>query len=223
MYCTKCGNETKENDLFCSNCGNKSASEVETSSIAEIMSKTAIIEICRVCNKEKSKLLKDDIETGKSVCISCVIKSGSCPNCNTKLKTKYAQNCENCNSSWSENITQTTTAKTIKKNNTDNNKIRCPKCKSINVIGGKKGFSGTQAVGGAIITGGIGILAGTIGSNKVELSCLSCGNKFKPGQDFKSLQKKRKQEAEAMKSLGFWIFLIVICGIIIFVFKGCFG
>jgi uncharacterized protein (DUF1800 family) len=90
MYCTKCGKETKENDLFCSNCGNKSASEVETSSIAEIKSETVIIEICRVCNKEKSKLLKDDIETGKSVCISCVKKSGSCPNYNTKLKTKYA-------------------------------------------------------------------------------------------------------------------------------------
>lgn len=46
----------------------------------------------------------------------------------------------------------------------------------------KKGFSGGKAVAGAILTGGIGLLAGTIGSNDIKITCLKCGNKFKAGE-----------------------------------------
>lgn len=60
--------------------------------------------------------------------------------------------------------------------------IRCPKCSSNQLTSNKKGFSGTKAVGGALLTGGIGLLAGTIGSNKIIITCLACGNKFKPGE-----------------------------------------
>lgn len=63
-------------------------------------------------------------------------------------------------------------------------RLRCPKCKSINiqVLGKqKKGFSVGKAVGGAILTGGIGTLAGFAGKNgkKVEFVCLDCGTQFK--------------------------------------------
>jgi hypothetical protein len=64
-------------------------------------------------------------------------------------------------------------------NNED--QIHCPKCNSTQVTANKKGFSGKKAVAGAILTGGIGILAGTIGSNKILITCLNCGNQFKPG------------------------------------------
>lgn len=60
--------------------------------------------------------------------------------------------------------------------------IRCPKCNSNQITANKKGFSGGKAVAGAVLTGGIGILAGTIGSGKVVITCLACGNKFKPGE-----------------------------------------
>jgi hypothetical protein len=62
--------------------------------------------------------------------------------------------------------------------------IHCPKCNSTQISANKKGFSGTKAVGGALLTGGIGLMAGTIGSNKVVITCLNCGNKFKPGATF---------------------------------------
>ena len=62
------------------------------------------------------------------------------------------------------------------------NEIRCPKCKSNQLTANKKGFSGKKAVVGGLLTGGIGLLAGTIGSNKVIITCLSCGNEFKPGE-----------------------------------------
>lgn len=59
--------------------------------------------------------------------------------------------------------------------------IQCPKCNSTQITAGKKGFSGKKAVAGAVLNGGIGLLAGTIGSNKVIITCLNCGNQFKPG------------------------------------------
>lgn len=57
--------------------------------------------------------------------------------------------------------------------------ICCPKCRSSNLYSGKRGFSGKKAVVGGILTGGIGILAGTIGSNKIVFTCMKCGKKFK--------------------------------------------
>jgi hypothetical protein len=59
--------------------------------------------------------------------------------------------------------------------------VKCPKCSSTQLSANKKGFSGKKAVAGAVLTGGIGLLAGTIGSNKIIITCLNCGNQFKPG------------------------------------------
>lgn len=60
--------------------------------------------------------------------------------------------------------------------------IRCPKCKSTNiqVLGNdKKGFSIGKAVGGAILTGGIGLLAGFAGKKgNYEVFCTDCGHRF---------------------------------------------
>jgi DNA-directed RNA polymerase subunit RPC12/RpoP len=66
--------------------------------------------------------------------------------------------------------------------------IKCPKCGSTQLFAGKKGFSGKKAVAGAVITGGIGLLAGTIGSNKIKITCLNCGNVFQPGDSLKPTQ-----------------------------------
>ncbi len=63
--------------------------------------------------------------------------------------------------------------------------ITCPKCGSNQITADKKGFSGGKAVAGAILTGGIGLLAGTIGSGKVVITCLNCGNQWKPGDTTK--------------------------------------
>lgn len=37
--------------------------------------------------------------------------------------------------------------------------LHCPKCGSNQITSDKKGFSGKKAVAGALLTGGIGILA----------------------------------------------------------------
>lgn len=77
--------------------------------------------------------------------------------------------------------------------------VKCPKCGSEQITSGKKGFSGTKAVGGALLTGGIGLLAGTIGSNKIRITCLNCGHQFKPGDKpaaEKETDNKLSPEAE---------------------------
>jgi len=62
-------------------------------------------------------------------------------------------------------------------------KMKCPKCKSHNVQvmgNNRKGFSVGKAFGGAILTGGIGTLAGFAGKKgKYECFCGDCGHRFK--------------------------------------------
>lgn len=60
--------------------------------------------------------------------------------------------------------------------------IKCPKCSSTQIHADKKGYSAGKAAAGVILTGGIGLAAGAIGKNKVIITCLKCGNQFKPGE-----------------------------------------
>lgn len=57
--------------------------------------------------------------------------------------------------------------------------ILCPKCGSKNNYISKKGYSTKKGIAGMLLIGKIGLLAGTIGSNKIEITCLNCGHKFK--------------------------------------------
>lgn len=76
--------------------------------------------------------------------------------------------------------------------------VLCPKCGSDQVTANKKGFSGKKAVVGAVLTGGVGLLAGTLGSNKVKITCLSCGHEFKPGQGAKSKEDFAKKKCRLL-------------------------
>jgi hypothetical protein len=46
----------------------------------------------------------------------------------------------------------------------------------------KKGYQVVKAIGGAILTGGVGLLAGFLGSNSILVTCLECGKRFKAGE-----------------------------------------
>jgi hypothetical protein len=75
--------------------------------------------------------------------------------------------------------------------------VHCPKCGSTDLYAGKKGFSGKKAIAGAVLTGGIGLFAGTIGSNKIKITCLNCGCVFKPGDS--ALLAKSKNISSPVK------------------------
>jgi DNA-directed RNA polymerase subunit RPC12/RpoP len=89
----------------------------------------------------------------------------NCPECGKEISDKAA-NCPNCGNPISVKSEEY---------------LCCPKCKSKEIHSQKKGFSGGKALAGAALTGGIGLLAGTIGSKDVQITCLKCGHKFKSG------------------------------------------
>ncbi len=61
-------------------------------------------------------------------------------------------------------------------------KILCPKCYSDKLTTDKEGFSAGKAVVGGLLAGPIGLGAGFLGSKKLVIYCIGCGNKFKPGE-----------------------------------------
>ena len=66
-------------------------------------------------------------------------------------------------------------------------KIRCPKCGSTQIVANKKGFKWFRFIIFSIITLGLGLIFGIIGKDKIEITCLNCGHKFKPKQGAKKI------------------------------------
>lgn len=64
----------------------------------------------------------------------------------------------------------------------NDNQLYCPFCGSTHLTANKKGFGAGKALTGAVLTGGIGLLAGFIGSGNVKVTCLKCGRQWKPGE-----------------------------------------
>lgn len=60
--------------------------------------------------------------------------------------------------------------------------VYCPKCYSTNISANKRGFKMGRAIVAGTLTFGVGLLAGAAGKNKVEVTCLKCGHKWKAGK-----------------------------------------
>lgn len=58
--------------------------------------------------------------------------------------------------------------------------VTCPKCNSTQITADRKGYGWGKAVGGGFLLGPVGLLGGFIGSRKVLITCLKCGNQWKP-------------------------------------------
>lgn len=65
------------------------------------------------------------------------------------------------------------------------NVVRCPKCGSSSIHGGKRGYSvGGGCIGFiimlpfALIMSVLGLLLGAFGANKIKRTCLNCGKKW---------------------------------------------
>lgn len=60
--------------------------------------------------------------------------------------------------------------------------IVCPQCHSDQITAGKKGVGTGRAALGYFTSGaGMGLTLGMMGSNKVVITCLKCGNQFPSG------------------------------------------
>lgn len=126
-----------------------------------------------------------------------------CPECGKEISDKAAS-CPNCGNPMDQPIV---VKKTYKPSPTPKSEdaLVCPKCNSTQLTSNKKGFSGGKAIAGAVITGGIGILAGTIGSGKIVITCLKCGYKFKAGEyesEKKKFDEKRRNQIYLNKQIA---------------------
>jgi hypothetical protein len=58
----------------------------------------------------------------------------------------------------------------------DNDSVKCPNCSSKELSVNKKGYGLGKAAAGLILTGGIGLMAGLVGKNKLYGGCHICGH-----------------------------------------------
>lgn len=122
---------------------------------------------CEKCNK-KYKLVAEHFSDsrGQSMTLKDVIKCG-CGKHHNLVAPDQTQ--------------PTPTPKTFDHTQTDNT-IRCGRCNSTQLHADKKGFSLGKALTGGALIGGAGLLGGFAGKNKVMITCLSCGYKWKAGR-----------------------------------------
>lgn len=117
----------------------------------------------------------------------------NCPECGKEISDK-AKACPNCGCP----INETNQFSSAAVSDDDEEHIYCPYCLSKQVHHEYRGFSGGKALAGVVTVGGIGMLAGTIGNDKVELTCMRCGKKFKVGEAFITTKSKKKKIEEAI-------------------------
>ncbi len=61
----------------------------------------------------------------------------------------------------------------------EDNQVRCPSCGSTQIVANKKGFGLGKSLAGGLLLGPVGLLGGVIGSGKIVVTCLNCGNRWK--------------------------------------------
>lgn len=59
--------------------------------------------------------------------------------------------------------------------------VACPKCGSEQFTAQKKGFSAGRAIAGDVLFGPLGIAAGIANQHNIIITCLACGNTWRPG------------------------------------------
>ena len=95
----------------------------------------------------------------------------NCPECKKEVSDK-ARSCPHCGCPLSENESKSF----------NDDILCCPKCMSRELHAEKSGFSGGKATVGLALVGTVGLLAGTIGSRDIKITCLKCGNQFNAGE-----------------------------------------
>ena len=145
---------------------------------------------CFICGKKfsfKEKMFKFETRDKKQICIDDSIKifgrkSRTSLFGSDYLKSKYINEISHLTS---KQLYIKANKSSLAKENEEKGVFCCPLCGStdLQVTGGnnKKDFSLGKAVGGALLVGGVGALAGFLGegSDKADILCMNCGLKFK--------------------------------------------
>lgn len=138
---------------------------------------------CAICEVETTLMNRRKIANDEFVCMDCFKKAGSLTTKQMlKLKTVTAAEIRESIIKSGHNIKKYSPPTLEELEDIINPKVKCPSCKSIDIQfmqNNKKAFSVGKAVGGAVLTGGIGTLAGFAGKKgEDQWRCNNCGNIF---------------------------------------------
>lgn len=111
------------------------------------------------------------------------VKKVPCVVCSKMIMPSTAQNyggrCAPCGKTRKLFATSKDSSKKCHTSTPKYSSKKCPKCKSANVHTDKNGYGLGKGLAGGLATGGVGLLAGFIGSNKLRFTCLDCGKSWK--------------------------------------------
>lgn len=81
--------------------------------------------------------------------------------------------------------------------NSQHANLSCPRCRSLRVTAGKKGFGIGKAVVGSLLLGPVGLLGGFIGSKNLEFLCLDCNQRWNASNNSNTAQWLQTQATNA--------------------------
>lgn len=138
---------------------------------------------CVICAKELAILGSRTISDGHSVCEDCFSKARTLSPMQilrTKKLTPEQIRASIVQSGFEVKEYEPPTVEELEEQL--NPKIKCPECNSLDIQfmqNNKKSFSVGKAIGGGILTGGVGTLAGFVGKKgDDQWRCNDCGNIF---------------------------------------------
>ncbi|WP_438310909.1 DUF4428 domain-containing protein [Sporosarcina sp. FA9] len=139
--------------------------------------------LCAICEAGTNLLTRRKIANDEVVCMDCFKKAGSLTTKQMlKLKTVTADEIRESIIKSGHKIKKYSPPTLEELDEIRNPKLKCPSCKSIDLQfmqNNKKAFSIGKAAGGAVLTGGIGTLAGFAGKKgDDQWRCNNCGNIF---------------------------------------------
>lgn len=168
MYCSNCGNKVNDTANFCESCGAKIITNTIENNEQDIYNVSEIVDTYGKNKIEACKYLHNTYGLSLSEAKTLVDKE------HNKRKS---------NISSFQQAKQNLAQEKYEKQQLKNAKIpTCPKCNSTSLSANKKGFGFGKAALGLNLGLDIGLLAGGLNANKIEITCLNCGHKFKPGK-----------------------------------------
>lgn len=89
--------------------------------------------------------------------------------------------------------------------------VKCPRCESTQLSANQRGWN---------------LTTGFIGSGKVIITCLNCGNRFRPGdhltqEEKNELYKKQSAEFDSTTAWQNLLKIVILLAVIIITFKFC--